>query len=768
MPAATNKPQPYAQSPQPELKGSLQPYAASVSKNLELIEASIRQIIAYLYTTDTKIADIIVIIDGLIVRIEDLEHEMAYVLDLLDGQVNATWPDVDGDGGGTLNAATITAAAASITGAKTLFLKRGTWVIDADVDLSAMESTLRLDPGAVLEQTGSFTFKLPLNVEIMDQDRHFTGGTGFIIPKAGSKIGLDPRWWGALETGDSTDALIAFEDACFLQGSSMVLPAGTYGYDDIWVVRQGISGYNVVIQQLDATVQASVNQSTVYALNLENFFIRGKVTINSNDARVSLYCYGCDYTELAGLTMEHSVHMGIYLSNADFCWIHETNSNYVTYPSNPSTGKAADGFYQYSCRSNKYENCSSYSVERINFVSEGNPVGPFPSYRPSYFRCRAEFAHNMDHSTTEFNSGFWVENTVGCDMTECDAVDISNGVGQSKGFSNAFQVGTMAGSEYCDFNFNRCKIYGNTSHTTGAPARGFSVFGGAGSVYARVNIVDCEADKVYQGIVTQSGIREVNIIRPRFSNCNLTSNANSCLVMFTLSTDLVQATVDTLVQENCSFNANGAAILSFQNTVNCVLTIKNCLGLTAASASSAGSMKEVRVVDSEISFGATSRPSFSSPIFKGMRNKWTYRNPSNARLWHYTTAGVEGSCEFHDDDIDLPAVGWAVGSDSSDFKMFGGSITNGFIRLDPTTKMVAQFVGVRCDSATVATGAVQAGPNVTAISATGCIVKTLASGIPFQNYLAGPATAILTGNFSRIGIALTNWPVVAAANNVLY
>ncbi len=86
MPAATNKPQPYAQSPQPELKGSLQPWGQAISKNFELIEASIRQIIAYLYaveaTAAAALAAIKMLIAGIqaaITGIEDASLDIVYL-----------------------------------------------------------------------------------------------------------------------------------------------------------------------------------------------------------------------------------------------------------------------------------------------------------------------------------------------------------------------------------------------------------------------------------------------------------------------------------------------------------------------------------------------------------------------------------------------------------------------------------------------------------------------------------------------------------------
>ncbi len=764
MPAATNKPQPYAQSPQPELKGSLQPWGASISKNFDLIEASIRQIIAYLFYLGDLIAD-------LAGRVTKIEKEIIIIEDTLDGIVNAALFNRGPGNTQQLNAATILAAAASITGLpKTLYLKRGTWVIDADVDLSAMASSLLLAPGAELQQVGLFVFSLPLNVNIPDQGFHFSGDTGFIVPLPGSKITLDPRWWGALETSDSTAPLVIFEEAVYVQESSMVLPAGDYGFNGRWQVRMGIAGYNVNIIQLDASVQAAVADSTVYATGVAGFFIRGLVNINSADARVSLHMYDCDEAELAGLTMEHSIHMGLYLAVSDRCWIHECHSNYVQYVSNPSTGKSADGFYQLTCRDNKYENCTSFSVERICFVSEGVFAGPFPSYNPSYFRCTGDYAHNMDHSTSEFNGAFWLENTNGGNLTECNAVNISNGVAQTRSFSNAFQIGGGQ-TEYCDYNFTRCKIYGNASLSTAQPARGFSAFGA--SSYSRVNIVDCSADRVYQAVALGEGIREGNVIRLTVSNSSFpaTTAPDACSVIITTSNAMLSLNIDTLSEENTTRDVNGGSILFYQAAPNCVCTIKNSKGINAATTLATATVLRLLVSDCAIAFGNSVRSSFSSIQAKFARCTLTYRAASNARLWSYTGAAAGAGIEFDACDFIFGTVaGWPLGAQTANFKMQGGSITGGFIRIDNTVSCTAMFSGVLFDYP-AANGAVQAGPFCTTIQVTGCTATTAivpTASIPFQNYLAGPANSILTGNFSRVGAAITNWPAANLANNALY
>ncbi len=751
----------YAKSPITPPPGSLektlQPTMDGIDKNFNLVQQSIVSIIAFLKFLAGAVSDLQSAVSSITKRVIIIE-------DTLDGIVNAALFNRGPGNTEQLNAKTILDAAASITGLpKTLYLKRGTWIIDADVDLSTMESSLLLAPGAELQQVGSFAFKFPLNVTIPDQGFHFSGDTGFIVPLVGSRLTLNPQWYGALDAADSTAALIAYEQSLFAQETTAVMPAGDYGFDGRWDVRMGIAGFGVNINQLSAVATTALNAATVYAINVDNFFVRGAVKIDGNNTRVGLHYYNCDNAEIAGLTVENCMTAGIYFENSHYCYLHDLNIRHVIFS---SLHIVADGVLQVACEYSRYENNYAYDVNRIHFVSEGY-VTPGPkSKEPSYFRCTGEYAHDMDSSTTENNGAFWAENTNGANWTECYGINISNAIGQSARFARAFTVGGGQ-TEYCDFNFTKCRVLGNTSATTAQPLRGFSL-SGTGD-FARVNFLDCMVDAAYQCLVVQSGIREVNIKNFLVSNWTVNA-ADSAGVMVVTTTDLLKLTIDGLTELNCTRNVNGGTVLFFGPAVNCVYTLKNAIGITHAMTTSSGDVAASYVSDCEINYGCSSRTSFTGPVAKFARVKATVRAATNARLWRYSGSAAGANCALTDTDLIMGTnLSWGVAVGTADFTMKGGSVTGGFVRIEPTVACKADFTDVKFRDYPAA-GAVQGGA-LSRITVTGGLTYE-ATGliVPFQPQpaTAGPITSVIVGVHYQNTAVLTTWAVPTVAANQPY
>lgn len=150
---------------------------------------------------------------------------LAVIKDIFSTTVNAQEYN-----GGAFNAATINAAKAAIGSAnRTLFLKRGTWVIDANVDLSTTNIHLVLEEGAVLQQSGSTVFLFPQRFKLGKQ-QHFTGDENFIVFPYGPDY-MRPEWFGTPKDDTADDAvgwMKAIRCVQLSSGVTTIRPHGKY------------------------------------------------------------------------------------------------------------------------------------------------------------------------------------------------------------------------------------------------------------------------------------------------------------------------------------------------------------------------------------------------------------------------------------------------------------------------------------------------------------------------------------------------------------
>ena len=87
-------------------------------------------------------------------------------------------------------------------------------------------------------------------------------------------------------------------------------------------------------------------------------------------------------------------------------------------------GQSGDGFYTRRSRRVNFLNCRAYDVTRIGFVCEGVAGGAIEVCEDVTFtNCHAEYAHDqsVNYGGTEFNAGFWFENSTINTCTGCTA-----------------------------------------------------------------------------------------------------------------------------------------------------------------------------------------------------------------------------------------------------------------------------------------------------------------------------------------------------------
>lgn len=85
-------------------------------------------------------------------------------------------------------------------------------------------------------------------------------------------------------------------------------------------------------------------------------------------------------------------------------------------------GKFGDAMYSVSCHHLVFEDCHAENYTRIGFVCEGNAEWGC-SHSNRFTGCTANYGHHqsVDYGDTEYNSGFWCENTASATYIDCSA-----------------------------------------------------------------------------------------------------------------------------------------------------------------------------------------------------------------------------------------------------------------------------------------------------------------------------------------------------------
>ncbi len=185
---------------------------------------------------------------------------------------------------------------------------------------------------------------------------------------------------------------------------------------------------------------------------------------------------------------------------------------------------------------------------------------------------------------------------------------------------------------------------------------------------------------------------------------------------------------------------------------------------------SSGDVAAAFVSDCEINYGCSTRTSFTGPVAKFSRCKMIVRAATNARLWRYSGSAAGANIALTDVDIVMGTnLSWGCAVGTADFTMKGGSVTAGFVRIEPTVACKADFTDVKFRDFPAA-GAVQ-GNALSRITVMGGLTYE-ATGVvvPFQVQpaTAGPITSAIVGVHYQNTAVLTGWAGTIVAGNVPY
>lgn len=350
---------------------------------------------------------------------------------------------------------------------------------------------------------------------------HIASGTGATSTTVQAKLRetISVKDFGAIGDGivDDTTAIQNAAAAATAQKKSLYAPAGTYKMITGVTITHGLIGdgpNNTIFQGVnDGTVKSFLITTTTSGTGLyAGFTLDGAcsadpvawdaLNYNSFTGHTRTFTCGGSKIVISNVVSQNSV-------NAPF---HCELGNDVVFENCKAIrgrGGFGDGFYIQRSHRVTLKNCVAEDITRIGFVCEGGLSGGGAARvceRVTFIGCHAENAHDqgVDYGGTEFNAGFWFENSTLNTCIGCTTKDTGN-----RGF-------TFAG-------------------TTLVGTVGYSV--------SQATYINCHADTAAVGFIGQSLSSSIEAIitydnctvqgcGQGFSQTNATVTINNCSYFF--------------------------------------------------------------------------------------------------------------------------------------------------------------------------------------------------------------------------------------------
>lgn len=444
--------------------------------------------------------------------------------------------------------------------------------------------------------------------------------------------------FGAVSGQDSTAAITAAEAAAFALGTEMYFPTGEYIFEGQLNCRVDIVGYGATIKQkktsdtLDAVIKYSL---------IDNITVRG-LTIDGNNVSRGLLFDGCDNIKINDVFVKN-VGFGaiaLYLGdNIEVSNCFTDGCKYITIASVVQT--AADGFLFASCVNVRVSNCYAKNFQRIGFVAEGTLTEK--SRFVKYSNCHASDASNSDATATEYNAGFWHENSHNVSYANCSALNIATNVNQT----NNRVIGFVGGGEesvVCVHNYVNCYVDNDTYNIF----EGFRLNGA--SKLPSFYLVNCGVRTCVNGITSTGGIETISIINFRIALLNASASAISGGLFFDTSVKgLSFLNVENLNISSGSYNVDSADINFFTSDINTRYVLSNAGDIKHVMRQPCAS---ITVTDTRVQYGSATFGSFAALQIKFGENFVGYVRTGATRT-QLITEIVGTSSVYFDNNAEL-------------------------------------------------------------------------------------------------------------------
>ena len=370
--------------------------------------------------------------------------------------------------------------------------------------------------------------------------------------------------YGAVGDGvtDDTAAIQAAEAAAFASGSVLHFPKATYVINSAGsiTIRVSVDGDGSTIDNTTPTEQsdiilstlsvAPVATTTIKNIHLIGNGLHGGMCISSSAKKVYV----------SNVSTYNTIFHGIASYGNSNIYIDKCHVEKIAYKSDGSS--AADGFYLNSAKNSSITNCTAVDFRRIGFVIEGSVSDKSEKIRID--NCHSENGNNCDDSPTEFNAGFWFENTNDITVNNVVCKDIASGVGQTSGRVVGLvlsAIGSDTESSHVLSNF----ILDNSSD--------IEISGDANNTCLISNGVV----KNYTRGLSVGPIKGAQIENVDFINGTYTLGSYGAIVV-TGGATLEYLNIHNVTETNPTYTSNDAATINFfQGAASCDLTLSNVL-----------------------------------------------------------------------------------------------------------------------------------------------------------------------------------------------
>jgi hypothetical protein len=477
--------------------------------------------------------------------------------------------------------------------------------------------------------------------------------------------------------------LVAAEEAAYTSGLPLWFSPGVHEYDGTFVCRVPIYGYGATLTQTNTT-KITNNAGTLSITGLTDAFVIG-LKVDGNSTYGGLYVDQCTRMKIIDVVTQDTVAHGIRTDrcagvNVDRCSAVGVIYNHAGTTSVPVSGGAADGFYCGGSTDVTYTNCTADGFYRIGFVLE--QYSTTKSERVRYSHCLATNGSNCDRSTTEYNTGFWAENTNGADFESCTVTAIYGNTGQTSGRVRGMRVASVGSTAQALNNVTRCKVYGGV----GRVPVGIDISTGS-STYLSVTVRDCLVSNADRAIEVAAGYKSIDIRSVDVDDCNygVLVNAGGGTIEI--------LNIDDLAATNCTFTPDTGIVHIFSAIAGCEYTLSNIRGgwphvmraaipkITVRDCSLAWGSNtystfigaDIRIYGSLLTKNASSSNTrLYSASASGTGSRVTIRN-SKVTAASFTLINPDGTdCSLYITDSEVNAVGWL----SSTVGTFVQSFTN--------------------------------------------------------------------------------------------
>lgn len=439
--------------------------------------------------------------------------------------------------------------------------------------------------------------------------------------------------FGAVGDGvaDDTAAIQAAEAVAFAANNILFFPAGTYIFDGQFVCRVSIEGYGAIIKEKSNT--ASVD-SVVRYNTTNNITVRG-LTVDGNSTYRGLLFIDCDNIKINDVKVVDAGFGGIAAYDGENIEVSNCFVDGVIFITVGTLQTAADGFYFGSCINVRVINSFATNFERIGFVTEGTASDK--SRFVKYANCHASNASNSDATVTEYNAGFWHENSHNVDYVNCSALNIATGVNQTNGRVCGF-VGGGEESLVCLHNYANCYVDNDTNDVN----QGWLINGT--SKFPSYNLINCGVRKCTIGLNSIGGIDVLNIQNFKITSLTATANSGKGGMVFDISSRGINSlNVENFNVASGTYHIDASDINFFTNDIALRYVLKNSGDIKHIMRQACAT---VSVINTTIQYGSETYSSFNAIQIKFGENFVGYPRASATTKQLIADIAVESTVHF--------------------------------------------------------------------------------------------------------------------------